>query len=140
MDKAPISPRRILILDDQAGCREAWQLVCEELWPEASYVHAETLVEALRHPEVDLVLTDLSLPESAPRQTVQALVAVLPATVPLILLSGSVASFEGYEFLRLGADAFFLKGRDITELTQILYTTWVAHCGLRLRMAAMAGA
>lgn len=138
MDKPLISPRRILILDDQAACREAWQLVCEELWPEACYVHAATLAEALVHVDMDLVLTDLSLPESPPRQTVQALVAALPVTVPLVLLSGSVVSFEGYEFLRLGADAFFLKGRDITELTQILYTTWVAHCGRRLRRAALA--
>lgn len=139
MDKPLISPRRILILDDDAACREVWQLVCEDLWPQALCIHAETLAEAMTQTDADLVLSDLSLADSRPRATVQALVATFPVTVPLILISGSVVRMEGYELLRLGADAFFLKGRDITELTQILYTTWVAHCGRRLRMAALAG-
>ncbi len=135
MDKPLISPRRILILDDDTSCREIWQIVCEDLWPQALCIHAATLAEAVTQTDADLVLSDLSLTDSRPRATVHALVAAFPVDVPLVLISGSVVRMEGYELLRLGADAFFLKGRDVAELTQILYTTWVAHCGRRVRAA-----
>lgn len=138
VSNTPISPSRILILDDHAACREAWQLLCEELWPAAAFLHAPTLAAALAHTDVDLVLADLTLPDSQPRQTVTSLVEALPITTPLVLLSGSVAKLEGYELLRLGADAFVSKGTDTEEVIKTLYASWLRACGLRMRMQAWA--
>lgn len=133
-----ISPARIGIVDDHAACREAWQILCEELWPTAQCLHAATLAEAVALLPVDLLLADLTLPDSTPRQTVTRLVQALPPEVPLVLLSGSVARLEGYELLRMGADAFVSKGADAEEVLKTLYASWLRACGLRLRMQAWA--
>lgn len=133
------TPECILILDDSSGCREAWELLCTELWPSVLCYQAETVSEALNwlglDTVIDLVLSDLSIPGSPPRQTVESLVEACPLHVPIVLLSGSVVALEGYEMLRLGADSFCLKGSDINVISQCLYRTWVRSIGRRRRIA-----
>ena len=140
MASARVSPATILIVDDHPACRDSWALLCQDLWPEVHCLEVGTLGEAVvlleSRAAIDLVLSDLRLPDSSPRHTVETLAALVPVDIPIILLSGSVLPLEGYDMLRLGADAFVLKGTDAYKMQARIYMAWAQACGRQHRHAA----
>lgn len=131
-----VSPQMILLLDDRAACRTALALLCDDLWPDVVCQEAASLDEVaafLSQWTPDLVLADLRLEASTPVETVTFLSTHLPPDIPLVLISGSVLPLEGYDMLRLGADAFVVKGRELAETQNIVYMAWCAAVGRRKR-------
>lgn len=135
-----VSPQTILLLDDHPACLEAWDVLLQDLWPDVVCVMATTLERGLQilteGPPVDLVCADLALPGSPPKHTLQALIQILPPSIPLILISGSVDALQGYDMLRVGADSFCPKGMEPTQMQHRLYMTWASACGRRARVQA----
>lgn len=112
-------------------------MMLEDLWPDVRCLGAPTMADGLHAlatlTQIDLVCADLHLPDSTPKETMAALVQVVPPDVPLVLISGSVLPLEGYDMLRLGADAFCPKGMDATHMQNRIYMAWASACGRRLR-------
>lgn len=136
MAERAVSPHLILLLDDREACRAALALLCEDLWPDVVCQEAAALADVahlLSQWVPDLVLADLRLEASSPVETVRFLSAHLPPDIPLVLISGSVLPLEGYDMLRLGADAFVVKGRELAETQNIVYMAWCASVGRRKR-------
>lgn len=112
-------PINVLLVEDDLGDAD---LLCELLDLEPSIrfqvTHAQRLSEAFEQLEqrtFDVVLLDLSLPDSHGLVTINDLYAQLP-TVPIVILSGLEDETVATEAVQKGAQDYLVKGRFDSEL------------------------
>jgi len=72
-------------------------------------------LEHLRNQHVDVILSDLGLPDSQGLETVSALLAKAQNT-PIVVLTGLVDEGVGMEAVRLGAQDYLIKGEVEREI------------------------
>ncbi len=106
-------PLTILLVEDNPGDA---RLVAESLRRAAPFAytleHVETLgdaVDLVGRSEPDLVLLDLSLPDSAGVDTIRGMLDVAPG-VAVVVLTGSDDEEMAAEAVRLGAQDYLVKG------------------------------
>lgn len=116
MSNAPI---RVLLVEDDLGDAD---LLCEllELVGSARFqvTHSQRLSEAIRHlsQEIfDVVLLDLSLPDSNGLATVNQVCDRIPE-VPIVILSGLEDESLAIEAVQKGAQDYLVKGQFNNEL------------------------
>jgi diguanylate cyclase (GGDEF)-like protein/PAS domain S-box-containing protein len=108
----------ILVVEDDAGDFGLIKAFVRHAVPGlggefAPVVWAKTLadgIDAARHGKPDVVLLDLSLPDSSGLATVQAMRSVLPDT-PIIVLTGFDDNALAIAALEAGAQDYLVKGR-----------------------------
>lgn len=101
---------RLLVIEDVDA---DWRLIQEDLVDaaaEVDAVRATGLSDAKQHGDVDLILTDLGLPDAQGLETLDAVLAHFP-DVPVIVLSGLNDPEMGLEAVRRGAVDYLVKGR-----------------------------
>jgi CheY-like chemotaxis protein len=106
---APCRPARIVVADDEAGVRSFLRLVLEGAGYEVLEAPSGKLaLQEARAGRVDLVITDLVMPEQEGIETIRALCREVPG-VGIIAISGAL----GPQFLEvarmLGAQAVLSK-------------------------------
>jgi sigma-B regulation protein RsbU (phosphoserine phosphatase) len=118
-DIAPApSPVRILLVEDNLGDARLFQELLGDAKTPFSIGHVRRLSEALERlggGEVDLVMSDLSLPDSQGLETFEKLHAAAPY-VPVIVLSGLDDETLAVETVERGAQDYLVKGRADTHL------------------------
>jgi sigma-B regulation protein RsbU (phosphoserine phosphatase) len=111
-------PVRILLVEDNADdARLFKELVADAMAP-FSIDHVRRLseaVERLAHGGIDIIMSDLSLPDSLGLDTFDRLHAAAPA-LPVILLSGTDDETLAVDTVRRGAQDYLVKGRADTHL------------------------
>lgn len=112
------TPVKILLLEDNPTDARLLQLFLKE-GRRAHYqlVHAERLAEGLGHlkqSRFDLILCDLSLPDSQELATFKRLYEAAPQ-VPIIVLSGSDDETMAVQAVREGAQDYLVKGQVDTN-------------------------
>ncbi len=111
---------RILIADDHELFREALRYVLVQHQPSYALVEAATMEGAIdataRHPDIGLVLLDLSMPGMGWREGIPLLRAALPPSVPVVILSASDSDEDRTQSLTLGADAFVSKASSAAAM------------------------
>ena len=118
MAEPVLSAARILVVEDDPGdfglIRVNVRLAKLELrGSEKSVAWAQTLAEGIavsRRDKPDIVLLDLSLPDSSGLATVQALRAAIPAT-PIVVLTGQDDNTLAVAALEAGAQDYLVKGK-----------------------------
>jgi signal transduction histidine kinase len=109
------TPLKILLIEDDEDDRVLMRDMLEELRPRLGgidLVMAPTVPEAearLHRDSFDLVLSDLSLPESRGVETVRRVIRAAP-DVPVVVLTGLQDETTALEALRLGAQDYLVKG------------------------------
>ncbi len=105
-------PMRLLLLEDDPRFAELIRHVLADSAPEFEVEHVARLSTAMarlvRQP-INLILTDLNLPDSSGPDTVRHLQRAAP-NVPLIVLSGEGDLEVALECMHDGADEFLVKG------------------------------
>src|SRR5919202_99559 len=105
---------RILLVEDNPGDARLVEILLSEVnAPRFGITHAERLEEALRRLEeqsFDMILLDLSLPDSSGLETVSRTCEAAPRT-PLVVLSGQDDEEVALRALQLGAQDYLVKGR-----------------------------
>jgi DNA-binding NarL/FixJ family response regulator len=103
---------KILVVDDHTLIRDALRSVVSELDPSAAIIEAtssrETHLLANVHPDIDLVLLDLGLPDGEDFGLLQALRSRFPA-VAVVVMSGTKDQATVTRALELGAQGFIPK-------------------------------
>jgi DNA-binding NarL/FixJ family response regulator len=132
---------KFLIVDDHTLIREAMCGVLRGLRPDAQ-VHeagdAETALQALQaHPDTDLVLLDLHLPDQDGLQVLAAVARQHPA-VAVVMLSGDKDAATIHRALGLGAQGFIPKTETRDVLSSAL--ALVLAGGVYVPPAALRGA
>jgi HD-GYP domain-containing protein (c-di-GMP phosphodiesterase class II) len=109
----------VLLVEDNPGDARLIAEMLADAAAEMSVEHAETLAAAVARLEavsdVDVVLLDLSLPDSEGLSTFRRLQVAAPR-VAVIVLSGNTNSAEAAQTVRDGAQDFLVKGRVDGEL------------------------
>lgn len=102
---------RILLVEDDVRYAELVARILVDAAPEFDLVHAPRLSTALAclvRQRIDMILTDLTLPDSGGPATVRYLVRAAP-DVPLIVLSGVSDIDTALECIRDGAEEYVVK-------------------------------
>jgi DNA-binding response OmpR family regulator len=116
------APRRFTVLmveDNPADVRlvRAQLADARSQWVIESVDRLSAAVERLSRGGIDVVLLDLSLPDSARAETVAKMCAHA-TDVPVVVLTGLGDDVVGRETLRMGAQDFLVKGRGGAPLLE----------------------
>ncbi len=140
-------PDKVLVVEDSVPAAHLVRALLQEAWPQVTVTLQHSLADTLAFLEqqaVDIVLSDLQLPDAEGAGTVEALVCAAPDT-PVVVLSGRDDHEAVATALRLGALDFLVKGevggadlcaavREAMALKQQAvmgdYAHWVVQTGL----------
>lgn len=134
---------RILITDDHPLFRRALAQTLKDLLPDVACSETETLQEArtylAQHPDVDLVLLDLHMPDSHGLMGLAAIRAEFP-TVAVVMISAHDDPVTIRRALAYGAAGFISKSADLREFQSAIASVlaceeWIPQ-GLRKSVAA----
>jgi CheY-like chemotaxis protein len=115
-------PLLILVVEDERDVREVlfplWLEKLTKVYPGTELVLVETMNAALAFLKLrtpSLILLDLTLPDSLPKQTIQK-IPEMAAASNVIVVSGSLDPGDEAASLAAGAIGFYSKGRrDLVE-------------------------
>ena len=112
------TPVRILLVEDNVDDARLFKELLADAMAAFSIEHARRLseaVEKLQEGGIDLVMSDLSLPDSMGMDTFDKLHAAAP-TLPVIVLSGMDDETLAVETVWRGAQDYLVKGKADTHL------------------------
>jgi len=112
------NPVQILLVEDSTGDARLFQELLADSKTPFSIENVRRLSEAVKRLErggIDVVMSDLSLPDSQGLATFEKLHAAAPQ-VPIIVLSGLDDETLAVETVRRGAQDYLVKGRADTHL------------------------
>jgi CheY-like chemotaxis protein len=108
----------ILLVEDNAADAHLTKLNLEEASQKVDIFHAETFFDALDYintKEIDLVLLDLSLPDSSGFKTLTRYMEKA-AHIPVVVLTGINNEIIGNQAVKAGAQDFLVKGQFDSKL------------------------
>lgn len=109
----------LLIEDDPVDCESVTRAL-RKAFPDCHIRHSQCLAEALecaQESTFDVVLVDLSLPDSRGMESVISMVEASPES-PIIVLTGHSPQEFSIKAISNGAQDYFVKGRISPELLQ----------------------
>jgi diguanylate cyclase (GGDEF)-like protein len=111
---------RVLLVEDNPGDARLVEILLSEVDSFGSFeiTPAQRLDEALEHldgPAFDVILLDLSLPDSSGLETVEVVRTRVPLT-PVVVLTGQDDEESALRALQSGAEDYLVKGRGDSEL------------------------
>jgi len=111
---------RVLLVEDNPGDARLVEILLSEddAFGRFGITPAERLDEALEHLDdstFDVILLDLSLPDSSGLETVEVVRTRVPLT-PLVVLTGRDDEETALRALQSGAEDYLVKGRGDSEL------------------------
>jgi len=105
---------RILLIEDNPADAHFLQEILDEIETTRWHIsHAERLADGiaqLAHQQFDVILSDLSLPDTQDLETVERL-HTTAASLPIIVLTGLDDNETGLEAIRRGAQDYLVKGQ-----------------------------
>src|SRR5918998_16716 len=105
---------RILLVEDNPGDARLVEILLSEVeTPRFGITHVERLEEAVEHlrsSEFEVILLDLSLPDSSGLETVSRTRAAAPRT-PMVVLSGQDDEETALRAVQQGAQDYLIKGQ-----------------------------
>src|SRR5213594_2940147 len=109
----------ILIVEDEAGPREALKLILRPFYNLHSVDSAEAALHLLREQAIDLVTLDLKLPGKQGADLLQEIKRGYEH-VEVIIITGYGSLKSAMDGLRYGASGYLLKPFNVTELIAII--------------------
>ena len=103
----------ILLVEDNAADAHLAKLNLEDASQKVDIFHAETFFDAMdiiNNEEIDLVLLDLSLPDSSGFKTLTRYMEKAPQ-IPVVVLTGVNNEIIGNQAVKAGAQDFLVKGQ-----------------------------
>lgn len=106
----------ILVIDDEKNIREGLQMALEDEGYEVLTAgNGKIGLDIALHNDVDLVITDLRMPELSGSDILQKVISETPG-VPVIVLTGHGTVETAVEAMRIGAYDFLTKPLDLERL------------------------
>ncbi len=111
MESAESEPLRVLLVEDDMAFAAVVAALVRSAYPEAVVFAVETLEAAKRivsETDLELVITDLDIPDSAGLDTAQAVLEMVNRT-PVVVLTGNAEDDLGAAAIRAGAQDYLVK-------------------------------
>ena len=112
----------ILIVDDEAGPRDALKVILRPLFHIRSAENAKTALAILSQEPIDLVTLDQRLPDCQGIELLQDIRQKYPE-IQVIIITGYGSLKSAMEGIRHGAAGYLLKPFNVTELTTLINQT-----------------
>ena len=112
----------ILIVDDEAGPRDALKVILRPLFHIRSAENAKTALAILSQEPIDLVTLDQRLPDCQGIDLLQDIRKKYPH-IQVIIITGYGSLKSAMEGIRHGAAGYLLKPFNVTELTTLINQT-----------------
>jgi putative nucleotidyltransferase with HDIG domain len=112
----------ILIVEDEAGPREALKIILRPFFNLYSVDNPEVAMQVLREQKIDLVTLDLKLPGRQGTELLQEIKAE-QEDVEVVIITGYGSLKTAMEGIRYGAAAYLLKPFNVTELIEVINQT-----------------
>lgn len=119
----PTTPKpSILVIDDEAGPRDALKVILRPFFEIHSAESGQAAIDVLKHQPVDLITLDQKLPD---RQGMDLLQEIKHdhADVEVIIITGYGSLRSAMEGIRYGAAGYLLKPFNVTELITLVNQT-----------------
>jgi putative two-component system response regulator len=112
----------VLVIDDEAGPRDALKVVLRPFFNIQSAESAQAAIDVLNHQPVDLITLDQKLPD---RQGLELLQEIKHdhADIEVIIITGYGSLKSAMEGIRHGAAGYLLKPFNVTELITLVNQT-----------------
>lgn len=112
----------ILVVDDEAGPREALTIILRPFFNIRSAENAAKALDIIKTQPIDLVALDQKLPD---RQGIEVLqdIKLNRADIEVIIITGYGSVKSAMEGLRYGAAGYLLKPFNVTELVMLVNQT-----------------
>ncbi|AFY69950.1 multi-sensor signal transduction histidine kinase [Thalassoporum mexicanum PCC 7367] len=116
------TPITILLVEDSPSDALLWRRALQNLIPDGQVEHAPTMAAAIdflarEDINFDVVLLDLSLPDSDGLDTINAINAHAPAT-PVVVLTSDDSDETALRALNVGVQDYLVKGQIIPKLLE----------------------
>jgi two-component system chemotaxis response regulator CheY len=117
--------KKILVADDSTTMRMFLLFHLIKMLPGARIVDAVDGADALekfkQHPDVDLVLTDMNMPQLDGAGLISALRNELKNDVPIIIITTKGEEADRERGLALGANGYITKPLDVLEFRKTVF-------------------
>jgi response regulator RpfG family c-di-GMP phosphodiesterase len=112
----------VLVIDDEAGPRDALKVILRPFFNIQSAESAQAAIEVLNHEQIDLITLDQKLPD---RQGLDLLQEIKQghADIEVIIITGYGSLKSAMEGIRHGAAGYLLKPFNVTELITLVNLT-----------------
>lgn len=103
----------ILVIDDLEEDAKLVKVFLKQASLKHDFYYAETLYEGIElceEKEIDLVLLDLSLPDSRGLRTLSSFLERCPKDIPVIVMTGTSDGTVGEQAIKSGAQDYLVKG------------------------------
>ncbi|HZS11862.1 MAG TPA: HD domain-containing phosphohydrolase [Nitrospirales bacterium] len=112
----------ILIVEDEAGPRDALRMILRPFFNLIAVDRAGLALEMLREHPIDLVTLDLKLPDKQGVDLLQEIKAEYP-DIEVIIITGYGSLKSAMEGIQYGAAGYLLKPFNVTELISVVNQT-----------------
>jgi putative two-component system response regulator len=112
----------ILIVEDEAGPREALKMILRPFFNLYSVDNTEVALQVLQEQKIDLVTLDLKLPRKQGMDLLQEIKRD-HENIEVIIITGYGSLQSAMEGIRYGAAAYLLKPFNVTELIEVINQT-----------------
>jgi len=112
----------ILIIEDEAGPREALKIILRPFFNLYSVDNPEVAMQVLREQKIDLITLDLKLPGRQGTELLQEIKAE-QEDVEVVIITGYGSLKTAMDGIRYGAAAYLLKPFNVTELIGVINQT-----------------
>jgi cyclic di-GMP phosphodiesterase len=118
----PAQKPTVLVIDDEAGPRDALKVILRPFFNIQSAESAQAAINVLNHQQIDLITLDQKLPD---RQGMDLLQEIKQdhANIEVIIITGYGSLKSAMEGIRHGAAGYLLKPFNVTELITLVNQT-----------------
>ena len=118
----PTQKPTVLVIDDEAGPRDALKVILRPFFNIQSAESAQAAINVLNHQQIDLITLDQKLPD---RQGMDLLQEIKQdhANIEVIIITGYGSLKSAMEGIRHGAAGYLLKPFNVTELITLVNQT-----------------
>ena len=118
----PAQKPTVLVIDDEAGPRDALKVILRPFFNIQSAESAQAAIQVLNHQQIDLITLDQKLPD---RQGMDLLQEIKQdhANIEVIIITGYGSLKSAMEGIRHGAAGYLLKPFNVTELITLVNQT-----------------
>jgi two-component system OmpR family response regulator len=129
-----MAARRILVIEDEAGARDALEsLLAEDGYTVCTAASGRSALERVRDFHPDTVVCDFYLPDIDGLQVIREIRSGLPSDVTIIVITAGGAGEETECALREEADVFLQKPVDLSNFREALQYSAPAPRGTELQ-------
>lgn len=120
--ETPTKKPTVLVIDDEAGPRDALKVILRPFFNIRSAESAQAAIDVLNHQPIDLITLDQKLPD---RQGLDLLQEIKQdhADIEVIIITGYGSLKSAMEGIRYGAAGYLLKPFNVTELITLVNQT-----------------